>query len=179
MEFAFVAGNLALDFVATVAARDTVAKEWLPTPADLADWLARSGAVSRPPQVSAEEFGRAIALRETIYPALRERVAGHPFDAAALAAINAAAAEPTPVPVLADGRLATHGSATAAMALVARAAQAALTDPRLRFCAGEDCTRPFIDASRGGTRRWCGMAGCGDRAKAAAYRRRSSANKGR
>ena len=42
----------------------------------------------------------------------------------------------------------------------------------LRWCADAYCTRPFIDRSRGGRRRWCGMAGCGDRAKAAAYRMR-------
>jgi predicted RNA-binding Zn ribbon-like protein len=42
----------------------------------------------------------------------------------------------------------------------------------LRWCADEHCTRAFIDRSRGLRRRWCGMRGCGDRAKAAAYRRR-------
>jgi predicted RNA-binding Zn ribbon-like protein len=42
----------------------------------------------------------------------------------------------------------------------------------LRWCADEHCTRAFIDRSRGARRRWCGMRGCGDRAKAAAYRRR-------
>ncbi|MEU4014905.1 CGNR zinc finger domain-containing protein [Microbacterium sp. NPDC028030] len=177
MEFAFVAGNLALDFVATIASRDTVAEEKLSTPTDLAEWLVLSGAVSKSSEISAEEFERAIGFRETIYAALRDRIATDTVDAGALAAINSAAAGPTPVPVLSGGRVATYGTATAAIALVARAAQLALTDPRLRFCAGAGCTRPFIDASRGGTRRWCGMSGCGDRAKAAAYRRRSSAKR--
>jgi predicted RNA-binding Zn ribbon-like protein len=42
----------------------------------------------------------------------------------------------------------------------------------LRRCDDPKCTRLFIDRSRGGRRRWCDMKGCGDRAKAAAYRRR-------
>ncbi|MGH1526542.1 CGNR zinc finger domain-containing protein [Leifsonia sp. L25] len=36
---------------------------------------------------------------------------------------------------------------------------------------GTDCTRPFLDVSRASNRRWCGMSGCGDRAKAAATAR--------
>lgn len=47
------------------------------------------------------------------------------------------------------------------------------TDPgRLRDCDAEDCTRWFVDTSKGGRRRWCSMARCGNRAKAARYRRR-------
>lgn len=46
-------------------------------------------------------------------------------------------------------------------------------DPgRLRSCAADDCARWFVDTSRGGQRRWCSMARCGNRAKAARYRRR-------
>lgn len=172
MEFAFVAGNLALDFVATVASRDTVAVERVPTPDALAEWFALSGAVSEPPEVSQADYDRAIALREVLYSALRARASGAPVDQGAIALVNAVAARPTPVPELIDGGVRALGSADGVLALIARAAQHALTDTRLRFCDGQDCTRPFIDASRGRTRRWCGMAGCGDRAKAAAYRRR-------
>jgi predicted RNA-binding Zn ribbon-like protein len=48
----------------------------------------------------------------------------------------------------------------------------------LRRCADERCTRLFLDRSRGRRRRWCDMKGCGDRAKAAAYRRRRRAPSG-
>jgi len=176
VRFAFVAGNLALDYVATVASRDTVAVERLPNPEAFAEWLVLSGAVDTPPVVSSTAFADAIALREALYGALRARVAGLPVDEQTVALINAAAAHPTPVPALSAGGVHSTGSATAALALIARSAQLALVDPRLRFCDGADCTRPFIDASRGRTRRWCGMAGCGDRAKAAAYRRRTAAS---
>lgn len=45
---------------------------------------------------------------------------------------------------------------------------------RLRECDGEDCVRWFVDISKGGRRRWCSMARCGNRAKAARYRKRHS-----
>lgn len=174
MEFAFVAGNLALDFVATVASRETVAVERVPSPGALAEWFVLSGAVSEPPEISQRAYTRSIALREVLYPALRARASGAVVDQQTVSLVNELASHPTPVPALVDGRIQTLGSAQGVLALVARAAQHALTDPRLRFCDGQDCTRPFVDASRGRTRRWCGMAGCGDRAKAAAYRRRAA-----
>ena len=37
---------------------------------------------------------------------------------------------------------------------------------RIRRCAGDRCVLHFYDASRGGRRHWCSMAGCGNRAKA-------------
>ncbi|MFD3697712.1 CGNR zinc finger domain-containing protein [Streptomyces sp. NPDC058646] len=40
---------------------------------------------------------------------------------------------------------------------------------RIRACASEDCTLYFHDVSRNGTRRWCSMAACGNRAKAARH----------
>ena len=45
--------------------------------------------------------------------------------------------------------------------------------PRVRRCAGADCSRVFYDATRNGARRWCDMAGCGNRAKAARWRERA------
>ncbi len=37
---------------------------------------------------------------------------------------------------------------------------------RVRLCANERCAWLFLDASKGGTRRWCSMSTCGNRAKA-------------
>jgi predicted RNA-binding Zn ribbon-like protein len=58
---------------------------------------------------------------------------------------------------------------------LARAAIAAATDldpDRVRRCANPACVLVFYDVSKGGQRRWCDMAGCGNRAKAASYQRR-------
>jgi predicted RNA-binding Zn ribbon-like protein len=40
---------------------------------------------------------------------------------------------------------------------------------RVRRCGGPDCVLWFLDISRNGRRRWCSMAGCGNRAKARAH----------
>jgi predicted RNA-binding Zn ribbon-like protein len=44
--------------------------------------------------------------------------------------------------------------------------------PRLKACRGEDCRWVFIDNSRNTSRRWCDMAGCGNRAKSTSFRLR-------
>ena len=43
---------------------------------------------------------------------------------------------------------------------------------RLRACASDTCRWIFYDDSRTGRRRWCDMASCGNRAKAARHRAR-------
>jgi predicted RNA-binding Zn ribbon-like protein len=44
--------------------------------------------------------------------------------------------------------------------------------PRVRRCAGERCARMFYDGTKNGRRRWCDMATCGNRAKAARFRKK-------
>ncbi|WP_306190143.1 CGNR zinc finger domain-containing protein [Streptomyces sp. MK5] len=44
---------------------------------------------------------------------------------------------------------------------------------RIRMCAHEACVLHFFDTSRNGTRRWCSMAACGNRAKASRHYARS------
>ena len=41
---------------------------------------------------------------------------------------------------------------------------------RVHRCADARCTRVFLDATKNGRRRWCDMATCGNRAKAARHR---------
>lgn len=43
---------------------------------------------------------------------------------------------------------------------------------RLRLCPASDCGEAFYDGSRSGTRRWCSMELCGNRAKVQAFRER-------
>ncbi|MFD3733387.1 CGNR zinc finger domain-containing protein [Streptomyces sp. NPDC058632] len=40
---------------------------------------------------------------------------------------------------------------------------------RVRACANDECVLHFYDVSRNGTRRWCSMSGCGNRAKASRH----------
>lgn len=44
---------------------------------------------------------------------------------------------------------------------------------RIRRCAHPDCVLHFYDTSPRGDRRWCSMAGCGNRAKAARHHART------
>lgn len=47
---------------------------------------------------------------------------------------------------------------------------------RIRACAHPSCVLHFFDTSRNGTRRWCSMAVCGNRAKASRHHARSREN---
>lgn len=44
--------------------------------------------------------------------------------------------------------------------------------PRVRRCADVRCGRVFFDSTKNGRRRWCDMATCGNRAKAARHRQK-------
>jgi predicted RNA-binding Zn ribbon-like protein len=44
---------------------------------------------------------------------------------------------------------------------------------RIRQCANPKCLWMFVDASKAGTRRWCDMNACGNRAKAQRHYHRS------
>ena len=48
--------------------------------------------------------------------------------------------------------------------------------PRVRRCADPRCTRVFYDGTKNAARRWCDMATCGNRAKAARHRARLKAS---
>lgn len=64
-----------------------------------------------------------------------------------------------------------HDIAAAAVTALLRAS-ARPGWPRLKACQGADCRWVFLDSSRNTSRRWCDMAGCGNRAKSAAFRDR-------
>jgi predicted RNA-binding Zn ribbon-like protein len=121
-------------------------------------------------------FGSAVALRETIFRvfeavAARKRPADTDF-----AALSSAIATAPPRAVLARK---DHGYVwriaaplpTAAQLLAPvlwSAADLLLDSPRrrIRQCANEKCLWLFVDESKSGTRRWCDMGSCGNRAKA-------------
>jgi predicted RNA-binding Zn ribbon-like protein len=177
--FEFVGGNVALDFVGTVAEWTTARLERLPAPADLAEWLVAAGVLDAAPVTSDADLVAARELRGALYELVVALAAGRQVPAGVAEVVNRhAAAEPVRLRLDPAGRPVREGSATAALATVARSG-IELADPAnaalLRWCADATCTRAFLDRSRGRRRRWCGMSGCGDRAKAAAYRSRRRA----
>ncbi|MEU3413893.1 ABATE domain-containing protein [Streptomyces sp. NPDC006658] len=174
-------GRLCLDFARTLRFRGTAeAVEELPDAEALAAWVRQCG----PCPAGAGDATPALVrtaheLREAIHRLIGAARSGGRPDAATRALVNEAAAHPVPVPALtASGRLAWHAGdpVRATLALVARDALDLVASPavdRVRDCAGAACGALFLDTSRPGTRRWCSMDTCGNRAKKAALRRRS------
>jgi predicted RNA-binding Zn ribbon-like protein len=174
--FHFVSDHPVLDFLATIAERGTTDEEKLGTPGDLADWAVQAGIVGARPAVRVAQLAAAIELREASYRMLGALIDGVPPEPRDRTRLNTAAKQPPPVIQLdTAGTVTRTGTIEAVLAVLARDCLDLIAGPdraRLRRCDDPKCTRLFVDRSRGGRRRWCDMKGCGDRAKAAAYRRR-------
>ncbi|WP_407317952.1 ABATE domain-containing protein [Isoptericola halotolerans] len=181
MDFAFVSGDPALDLVGTVLSREDQRLDLLGEPGDLERWIARCEPLPDRVTVDETSFAAALSLREAVHRLALDRVRGRSFDPRALGGVNAAAAGPAPAVTLGDDGIRREGDLRAVLAQIARGAVDVLGDPgaRLKECARPGCTRLFLDRSRGARRTWCGMDGCGNRVKAAAYRaRRRAASRG-
>ena len=168
--FRFRGGHVALDLAATLAARlKGEPRELLEAPADLDRWLVSAGLAPRRPNTGAGDIRAARALREAVYD-----IATGNGSRAAREVLNRVAALPAARPQLDEsGELVLDGSASELLATVARAAVELFGSPereRIRQCEGDGCALLFLDLSRSGQRRWCSMAGCGNRAKARAFR---------
>jgi predicted RNA-binding Zn ribbon-like protein len=174
--FTFIADHPVLDFVATVSERRTAPEEQLQSPAHLRAWVGASGLLDEEVEVDEDGFQRARRLRESAFALIGALIDRQPIPTDDLRLVNAAAARPRPVLRLdEDGRVRREGDLDAALAELATDCLDLAGGPdrqALHWCADATCTRPFVDRSRGQRRRWCGMKGCGDRAKAAAYRQR-------
>ncbi|MFC9893373.1 CGNR zinc finger domain-containing protein [Nocardia sp. NPDC127579] len=171
--FTFVSGNLALDFAGTVKHRSTTYIDGLTTADALAEWLVDAGlldtAACAPPQLE-----HAVRLREAIYRMGVAAAANAPIAAADRRWINDCARGELPTVTLrSDDTIARAGTPEAALTAIARAAVELFGGGdrvRVKQCSRPSCTRLYLDTSRGGTRRWCDMTLCGNRAKSAAFR---------
>ncbi len=176
--FLFLSGRPCLDLTTTLQVRHhATPRETLLTPADVALWSKEAG-LADGLAVDAGGLERTRRLREVVHRLCRAVLEGVPFGAADLAALNDAAGVPPLVPRLtAEGTKGHCGDLGQVLSTLARDAIDLLSGPyseRIRECAHSDCSRLFLDASHAGRRRWCGMTSCGNKAKAAAYRRRKS-----
>ena len=132
--------------------------------------------------------GEALDRVRTVRTALREVAQavhdGRPADPNALAEVNRAisARERVELVTAPDGASVGHSHVGDPL----DDALARLADPlvleigagrtdRVRICANDTCRWLFYDESRAGRRRWCDMASCGNRAKAARHRARQKA----
>ncbi|MGW9027660.1 CGNR zinc finger domain-containing protein [Streptomyces sp. NPDC055722] len=171
----FVCGHPALDFAATLRARRSARFEMFVTPERLNAWYLESGLVDTITPGEDDDVREATAVREAIYRLVTNRRLGEEFDRDALDAVNAAARKTPVTPQLTTtGRL-TEATPEQTLATVARQAVELLSGPDvplMKECGNPECTRVYIDRSRGMRRQWCGMESCGNKIKAAAYRAR-------
>ncbi|PZG09277.1 CGNR zinc finger domain-containing protein [Nonomuraea aridisoli] len=177
MSFLFVSGNLALDFAGTLKWRRGEPEELLAAPADLGRWAVEAGVTTERPSVGAADLRRLRALREAVYRLVTSAMHGRPWPDDDLRLVNAEAEGAPPRLRLTPAGVVRSGDAGALASAVARSAAELLGEIgglRVRECAREECTRIFVDRSRGGNRQWCGMEECGNRVKVANYRSRRS-----
>ena len=152
--------------------------ELLEEPADLRRWLVHHELVAPSTRIGAEEFRRAIEVREALRAMLHANNGG-PVDARAVETLDAAArAAELTVRWDSDGGAdlvpARSGLDGAFGKLLAIAYRARIegTWQRLKACPEHSCGWAFYDRSRNRSSTWCSMAVCGNRAKARAYRER-------
>ncbi|MEW2404555.1 CGNR zinc finger domain-containing protein [Streptomyces sp. NPDC046862] len=171
----FVCGDPALDFAATLGARRSARSEMFATPDRLDAWYVESGIVDAVSPGQEADVEQARTVREAVYQLVTARRLGEEYDGAALTVVNNAARKQPAVPQLTPTGRWTQATQEGALSVVARHAIELLSGPDvplLKECGDPECTRTYIDRSRGMRRQWCGMESCGNKIKAAAYRAR-------
>ena len=163
------------DFAALVTWAQASAALPAPTARQLGSWAREH------PLKAAKVFAEAIILREAIYRISSALASGEPVGEEDFGTLSHALLD-TPV----RRRLARSGAGYAwqiALGKIGRAGLPAATllapvlwsaadlmvgsrQRNIRQCANDACLWLFVDASKNGTRRWCDMASCGNRAKA-------------
>jgi predicted RNA-binding Zn ribbon-like protein len=177
--FDFLADRPVLDFLATLTERGTTDEEKLRRPGDLTAWTTAAGITTTGVRVTRDQRALAVRLREAMYRTLSALIDHSAPRREDVELINAAARHPRPVPRLTrSGAVVREGAIEAVLAALACDCIEffdGLDREHLKRCDDPKCTRLYVDRSRGHRRRWCGMQGCGNRAKAANYRRRRRA----
>jgi predicted RNA-binding Zn ribbon-like protein len=198
--FALIGNELAVDFANTVyapAGGGSTLARW----ADLVDFLAATGTIAATavaplrarqqatPGACALALSEALALRSTLRQILPALSAGKPMRPGWVHAINQILRFETGCPRIVGGRdrfrLAFSPSDDRPVRLLGPIVHSAArlivagVNAKVRKCANPRCILYFRDTSRTGRRRWCSMAGCGNRAKVSAFLARSRAKASR
>lgn len=171
----------ALDLVIDFANTNDIeagADDWA-DPESLRAWLAARGLLE--PGVVPDEAARrrTVAVREAVRELAAANSGGGPVTEA-LETLDAAARR-----ARLQGRFGPAGAAVepaaggvdGAVGRVVAAVHEALvtgTWARVKACGKDSCRWLFFDRSRNRSAKWCAMSVCGNRVKAAAYRRRRS-----
>ncbi len=186
----FVSEKLCLDFVNTAewhASKHPI--ERLSTYESLVAWARRADLLDAAsvavllrearghPTAAAAALKHAVALREIIYRILVATIEGRPVEESDLAKFNRALASSLPHLRVQAGRnnfdwawRTDDRSLEQVLWPILRSAAELLTSGRLRRvgqCADDrGCGWLFLDTTKNGSRKWCEMKDCGNRAKA-------------
>jgi predicted RNA-binding Zn ribbon-like protein len=165
-------------FVNTIDFED--AEDSLSERARVGTWLADTGLVDRPIDISPAEHARLLAVREG-FRRLGSANNGEPLRPGERDQINRLLAPFVLVPVVTkDGQLRVEAKGRdldaaigRLLEIVARAGSDG-TWLRMKACRMHSCRWLFWDASRNRSGTWCTMSLCGSRQKSRTYRRRMS-----
>jgi predicted RNA-binding Zn ribbon-like protein len=189
--YQFVAGNLALDFVNTVAFRSDPGKrkDNLQRGEDVHRWASQAelpdqAAINSGPVVGTAALRRIRAVREQLFAVFHAIANDDPIPADTLARVGDALHDCCSRRCLsiegAEVRWTWRPSARCADYLlypVLTAATDLLTSVSrglVRECEDARCGWLFLDRSNARTRRWCSMTDCGNRNKARKHYRREA-----
>jgi predicted RNA-binding Zn ribbon-like protein len=194
-----IGGRLSLEFVNTVDTHDTLIDDKLTAYPDLVWWALRVGMLDEAAAAplfaraaaelaaAAAVLTRALELRESAYRLFVAGRAGEAADDADLAVLNGELSRALRwLRVRAEGGELAWGWEDAeeldrVLWPMARDAAELLVSGDLRRvgkCCGENCDWLYLDTSRNGSRRWCSMGSCGNRAKARRHYHRARGGAG-
>jgi predicted RNA-binding Zn ribbon-like protein len=182
--FQFIAGNLALDFVNTVANRRGQSREYLDNAAAFSRWAQHAGLLRKYQtlRLNAKQLSEVRAAREMLHRIFQPLALGKAPSASPIAELNSWLARVTPKHRLQWVKChaiwiwnTSLHDPNRVLGPVRLNASELLVDglgSKVRQCGDEFCGWIFLDRSQAGRRRWCSMADCGNRAKARWHYRR-------
>ncbi|GAA0230797.1 CGNR zinc finger domain-containing protein [Actinomadura nitritigenes] len=183
-----IGGHVVLDLVNTVTARNAEPVDWIDGYPRLLQWAALTGrfaaadltALQHLAQTDPGTAAQVLDLTRELREALHDLITALILHDAPAPAEAVSQVEGHWKRAAAGARLTVHGDTPRVqvgvetsgleylnheLALQAVDLLRALPLERTRICPGQRCGWVFIDSSRGGRRRWCDMATCGNAAK--------------
>ncbi|KAF1717184.1 CGNR zinc finger domain-containing protein [Pseudoxanthomonas wuyuanensis] len=180
-----VGDHLALDLLNTEARRQDQVVDYWATGEDVHRWLVRQGVATESAgnEIPTNLLVRGRELRDAVREAISARKAGGPV---AVDALNQHLQAYQTSPLLqrddtgglALTRIRRGDGSASLLGPVAEAAAQLLVEgdfALVRQCEHPDCILWFYDRTKSHKRRWCSMTQCGNRHKAAQFRKRSHA----
>ena len=184
--FLLVGDHLALDMLNTQAALGEKKLEFWKTGEDVADWCRRTGVapVADMPEKALDDLlADATELRGIARRLVEQRKASEPIDPAPLNRYLHAHRSAPHIEVDAEGkvqmrRTSTEDARAQVVGALAESVAQLLAEgdfALVKQCEHPNCILWFYDRTKAHRRRWCSMTLCGNKVKAAHFRKRATA----